>query len=351
MLSLCMIVKNEENNLQECLDRVKAYVDEMIIVDTGSSDRTKSIARSFTDKVFDFKWCDDFSAARNFSIEQASNDWVLILDGDEFITEFSVEAIKEFTQKEENAGRVGRIIRINRLETEFGEQKHSERINRIFNKNYFCYSGIIHEQVQARDKREYETVLLPIAAEHIGYTKEVVNRTNKIQRNIDLLKVDLDNHPNDPYMLFQLGKSYYMLQDYRTAADYFKKALVYPLNYKLEYVGDMIETLGYALINAGSYEDALKILKYADYYVNIPDFHFLLGLVYMNNGMFPQAIDEFLRCTSFSGGKAEGVTTYLPLYNIGVIHDVLGHRNESMQYYRKCGDYLPAVRRLKEQLN
>lgn len=87
MLSLCMLVKNEEQNLKNCLFKVKLLVDEIIIIDTGSTDNTKIIESEFTDKVYDFKWCNDFSIARNLSLLKATNYWVLILDGDEYCRE------------------------------------------------------------------------------------------------------------------------------------------------------------------------------------------------------------------------------------------------------------------------
>ena len=74
MLSLCMIVKNEEESLKNCLSKVSSFIEEIIIVDTGSTDNTKVIAAEFTDKVYDFKWCNDFSKARNYSISKASGE-------------------------------------------------------------------------------------------------------------------------------------------------------------------------------------------------------------------------------------------------------------------------------------
>jgi len=84
-ISLCMIVKNEEVTLAKCLGSILGLVDEIIIVDTGSTDRTKKIAASFTDKIFDFKWVDDFSAARNYSYSKASMDYILWLDADDVL--------------------------------------------------------------------------------------------------------------------------------------------------------------------------------------------------------------------------------------------------------------------------
>ena len=101
-ISLCLIVKNEENNLKKCLKNAKEYADEIIIVDTGSSDNTKIIAKEFTDKIYDFVWCDDFSKARNFSFDQSTCDYCMWLDADDFLTEKSVKAIIEWknSQKE-----------------------------------------------------------------------------------------------------------------------------------------------------------------------------------------------------------------------------------------------------------
>ena len=93
-LSLCMIVKNEEKFLEQCLCSLQALVDEIIIVDTGSTDKTKDIARKFTQKVFDFAWCDDFSAARNESLKYATGDWILVLDADETIAVKDHQALR-----------------------------------------------------------------------------------------------------------------------------------------------------------------------------------------------------------------------------------------------------------------
>ena len=84
-ISLCMIVKNEEDTLRRCIRSVKDIADEVIIVDTGSTDKTKEIAKELTDHVYDFEWIDDFSAARNFAYSKATKDYILILDADDVL--------------------------------------------------------------------------------------------------------------------------------------------------------------------------------------------------------------------------------------------------------------------------
>ena len=92
-ISLCMIVKNEEMVLSRSLESIKDIVDEIIIIDTGSTDKTKEIARQYTDKVYDFKWTQDFSQARNYSFSKATKDYQMWLDADDIITEENKEKI------------------------------------------------------------------------------------------------------------------------------------------------------------------------------------------------------------------------------------------------------------------
>ena len=103
-ISLCMIAKNEEKFLEQCLNSVKGLVDEIIIVDTGSSDKTKEIAAKFTDKIYDFEWCNDFSAARNKSLRYAASDWIFVLDADETIAKEDHSKIKSVINSTDAVG-------------------------------------------------------------------------------------------------------------------------------------------------------------------------------------------------------------------------------------------------------
>lgn len=98
-ISLCMIVKNEENTLAACLHSVRDAVDEIVIVDTGSSDGTKATASRFTDKIFDFEWIDDFAAARNYAYEQATMDYILWLDADDVVLPGDIEKLMRLKEE------------------------------------------------------------------------------------------------------------------------------------------------------------------------------------------------------------------------------------------------------------
>lgn len=99
MISLCMIVRDEEKHLGRCLASVSGLVNEIIIVDTGSKDRTNEVARQFNSKILYYNWTDDFAAARNFGLEQAKGEWILVLDGDEYLEESTAHRISALTDR------------------------------------------------------------------------------------------------------------------------------------------------------------------------------------------------------------------------------------------------------------
>lgn len=354
MISLCMIVKNEEDNLLKCLSSVSSLVDEIIILDTGSTDKTKEIAFRFTDKIYDYEWDNNFAEARNQSISYAKNDWILVLDADEVVQGFDEEDITTFVNNS-SIENIGRIKRFNTIDRNGEIKTYIERVNRLFNKNIYRYNGKVHEQLMRveKEKRMGSMTAVNIEINHIGYTNEIIKKTNKIERNINLLKEMLKDEPNDIYLLYQLGKSYFMNGNYAEAYNYFKKAIKRTTknDFFLEYIEDLIESYGYTLINLGKYAEALELEKYEKYYKYKVDFIFLKALIYMNNGKFQKSAELFLDCLEMKEGSIQGVNSYLALYNVGVIFECLGFLNEASEYYKLCGNYEPALKRVKSLSN
>lgn len=345
MISVCMIVKDEGKVLEKCLDSIKAYDYEIIIVDTGSKDNTKEIALKYTNNVFDFHWCNDFSKARNFSIDKASNDFILILDADEIITDLDKLKLEEFTKG--NHEKVGRILRKNEYSRNNNKFIYREYVNRFFNKTKYKYTGTIHEQIVRKDNKPYDTHNLPLVLEHFGYDREELNRKNKVARNIKMLEEALKRNGKDPYIYYQLGKSFYLEEKFTEAKVNFEEALTFDLDTKLEYVQDLVESYGYSLINMGEYQDAMKFLNLYEEFKKSADFIFLIALIYMNNGLFDEAISEFKKAKKIKDCKMDGVNDYLANYNIGVILECLGNKHEALKYYNMCIGYENALRRIE----
>lgn len=362
MLSVCIITKNEEKNIGHCLQCLKPYGFEIIVVDTGSTDRTKEIALQYTDKVYDFIWCDDFAVAKNFAVSKAENAYVMVIDSDEFLEEIDAEKLYQLINQ--HPDEVGRIRRRNVFARNGLQQENKEWINRIFSKEKFCYEGRIHEQVTAIDGSEYKTYQAPVVIKHTGYDLTPEERKKKAKRNFTLLIQELERLEREekdagrqeeqemdneqiPYILYQLGKSCYMAEEYEKACDYFSRGLSFDLNPKLEYVIDMVESYGYTLLNSGQAETALFFENIYEEFGNSADFQFLMGLIYMNNARFEQAVNEFLKATQHKTCRNKGVNSYSAYYNIGVIYECLGKKEEANRYYEKCGDYQPAKKRLE----
>lgn len=346
MVSICIIAKNEEANIERCLSSIASYDFEIVVVDTGSTDQTKEVAFKYTDFVYDFEWCNDFSAARNYSIDRATNKYVMIVDCDEYITDLNQDEL--FRSIKEHNNEVGRINIINTFWRNEEQLRIKDSISRLFNKENFKYQGRIHEQIVKKDGSNYDTYKIPIVLEHTGYDGDVAFIKEKTERNISLLLKDLEEIGEDPYVLYQLGKSYFMQGDYIEACTYFSRALEYDLDPQAEYVIDLVETYGYALLNCQEYTQALQFENIYQEFGNRPEFKFLMGLIYMNNGEFNQAIKEFYKATKHDYADTQGINTYKAFYNIGVIYQCLGDKKNATMYYNKCGDYPMAKKMLDE---
>ncbi|MGG7176589.1 glycosyltransferase [Clostridium paraputrificum] len=342
MISICMIVKNEGEILRRSLDELSKHNYEIIIVDTGSTDDTKKVALEYTKNIFDYSWDNNFSNARNFSISKATNSIVLIIDADEVVIDLDKKVLEKTIL--ENADKVGRILIRNEYVRNGKKQAYTGYINRLFNKELFEYEGNIHEQVVSRNKKPYKTFELPIKINHYGYSDKEIDRKNKTKRNIEMLRGELEKR-YDPYLLYQLGKSFYTEGNYMEAEINFKEALKFDLNNNLEYVEDLIESYGYTLINQAKYRESSEILKVYEYFKESADFIFLIGLIYMNNGYFFEAIREFENAKLLKRNKMDGVNSYLANYNIAVINECLGNFKEALLYYDLCGDYENAIER------
>lgn len=344
MISVCIITKNEKVNLERCLQKLKRYRFELVLVDTGSDDGSIQMARQYTESIYEFAWCDDFAKAKNFAISKAKNNMVLVIDSDEYLQNINIQEIEKQIHKFPKA--VGRIKRINQIKRGSEISESREYINRLFDRRYYRYQGKIHEQLVALDQKSYPTYITSIVIEHSGYLLSEEARLEKTQRNIRLLEIELKNNGPDPYILYQLGKSYFMMGEHQQACGYFTKALSFDLDPALEYVIDMVDCYGYAMLNSGQLRQALGLEGVYAEFGGSADFQFLMGLIYMNNEEYDNAIQEFLKAVRQKESRVKGVNSYLAYYNAGVIYECLGDKLKALELYKKCGEYGPAKKQM-----
>ncbi len=200
-LSVAMIVRDEADMLPGCLERLGAC--DLVVVDTGSKDSTKQLARAAGARVFDFPWCDDFSAARNFSIEQCTGDWVLVLDADERV---SKELWAQLEALPKSAGAATVLLR----NVQANGSVRDARLLRVFRRDPSVrYRYPIHEDlsesVTAYLTREgLEVVQLGGVLEHLGYARELMLAKGKRERDQRLLEKHLSADPANLYSHFKL---------------------------------------------------------------------------------------------------------------------------------------------------
>lgn len=280
-VSVCIIAKNEEQHIEQCLKKLLKYNMELIVADTGSTDRTKEIAAKYTDKLYDFEWCDDFSAARNFAVSKASNNWILILDCDEYVQEIDVAKLRACMQK--YARCVG-VVEIRNVYTDAGKETiQIDEVPRFFNKNFYEYRFRIHEQITPKksghfDEITLETFHLPIKVKHYGYDIPREEMLKKQQRNLELLRNSIGEAEGmDDYIYFQIGQSYYVLENFEKAIEAYDMCLEINRNPEKKFLSICLESYADCLIKIGDADNAYRLLDMNREYLKTTKLRYLFG--------------------------------------------------------------------------
>ncbi|MFH1761817.1 MAG: glycosyltransferase family 2 protein, partial [bacterium] len=240
-LSLCMIARDEEKNIGECLDSVKSFVDEIIVVDTGSRDRTVEIAKEYGAKVIETEWRNDFSYARNISLENAECGWILWLDADDRIPEESAESFKELKKQKRDRYFAFKVRNLKKV----GLGEDFCQVRMFPNDPDFRFERPVHEQIQISLLRKgLLKINLPVIILHTGYQCKELNK-EKAQRNREILLEDFKNNPDDLNYTAAIGDTYYITEDYSQAREWYNRAFNIP--YARNKQGDIFKQMPVAL--------------------------------------------------------------------------------------------------------
>ncbi|MCT2347580.1 glycosyltransferase [Bacillales bacterium AN1005] len=288
-VSLCMIVKNEENVLDRCLASVAHLVDEVIIVDTGSTDKTKEIASKYTSKLYDFEWVNDFSAARNYAAEHATGDWILVLDADEFIDE---ENYQEFLNGlEEDNGEFDTYgVKIINFTGLYGEKLVQNYHDRVYKNNKeIAYYRAIHEQLKGVDGQSLNGSIAKLSVFHSGYMNQTVAEKGKNERNKDLLDKEMQES-NNAFDYFNLGNEYYSQGEFEEALKAYTKAYNLKSSYQLSWVASTVIQIISVLIQLKRYNDAVNVIDDSiELYPGSFEMIFLKGEISFVRGQYDDA--------------------------------------------------------------
>ncbi|MEH1935599.1 MAG: tetratricopeptide repeat protein [Nostoc sp.] len=368
-LSLCMIVKNEAATLPKCLNSVRKVVDEMVVLDTGSIDRTPNIAQQLGAKVHHFKWCNDFSAARNAALKYVSGDWILVLDADETLTPAIVPQLREAIARDE-------YLLLNLVRHEVGaEQSPYSLVSRLFRNHpdiHFDrpYHALVDDSVSAILTKEphWQVGYLPgVALLHTGYQKSAIAQNNKYAKAATAMSGFLATHPNDPYVCSKLGALYVETGKISQGMELLRRGITvaeenYDILYELHYhLGIAYSRLQkspqaishyqaaiklpiYPMLKLGAYNNLGNLLKaagdfngaktaYATTLKIDPTFvvgHYNLAMIFKALGLFTDAIASYQNAIGLNPNYAEAYQ------NLGVVLLKVGNHQDSLTAFRKA---------------
>lgn len=341
-ISLCMIVKNEEEVLRECLNSVKDICDEIIIVDTGSSDKTKEIATEFTKKVFDFEWIDDFSAARNFSFSKATKDYILWLDADDVLLEEDQKKLNKL--KEELTGEADAISMLYHIAfDEYDNPSFSYRRFRLVKRERnFNWKGPVHEYLAVSGN----VISSDVAVTH--RKREKSTQRTPSERNIRIYEKRLESGevftPRDLFYYANELKDHGQLEK---AIQYYEQLLALEKGW----VEDRIQAcINMALCyrGLGNLEKEIDALvKTIHYDVPRPEVSCRIGDLYKERNIYKKAIMWYLLAIeadteSRLGFRQVAYSTWYPHMQLCVCFWKIGHDELAVEHNKKAKEYRPS---------
>jgi glycosyltransferase involved in cell wall biosynthesis len=334
-ISLCLIVRNEENTLARCLESFKPLVDEIIVVDTGSTDKTIKIAKKFTDKVFEFSWVDDFSAARNFSFSKATKDWVMWVDADDIIREKDAEKFLELKREVEPEVNTVMMKYITALDDN-GNEAFSFFRERIVRRS----SGAVWKE----PVHEYLAYLTPIKKVDIAILHKQEQKSERTDRNLRIYEAQKKLSTRGEYYyareLFYHGR-------FRESIKTFEKFLTRPdawvedkigallhigkcyiaLNLPVDAIGASLRSFSLAIPRA---ESVCQVAECFNKMGQIREAFFWYKLA--SSIEIPRDSNGFIQADYYN---------FIPLIECCVLADKLGLRAEAIEFNERAAKFKP----------
>lgn len=360
-VSLCMIVRNEEEYIEACLESAKNLVDEIIILDTGSSDRTKEICSCYTDKIYETEWQEDFSTARNLCISKASGDWILWMDADERLIVKDRKLLQKKLLKKRCKAYSVRMLHFMESVKEESKQYHVSHHIRLFQRSAgYQFQGIIHEKLIDRKGKELQPKEIADVIElyHYGYTE--LHLKEKSFRNLSLCLKAKEKDGEDPWLDYYIAAELYRLGDRKKSLEFINFSILGFLSrgkippsylYKLKY--DLLITSG----NLENVNDGIEraITLYPDYV----ELHFYRGIVLFRLKQYKEAVKAFSYCILLGEDNPNylikcGSGTFLAYYYMGESYIMYGEKEYALEAYKQAllyhADFLEADKRLEEHM-
>ncbi len=328
MLSLCMIVKNEIKYIEDCLKAIKPYVDEIIVADTGSTDGTIEILEKYDCQIYNFEWCNDYSKARNFAISKSTNNWVIILDADEQITDFNENQVNKIIKLNK-----GEVIGLIELRSFVGDASsvRTDQLPRLFNKKYYTFFRDIHEVPVPKFSFKEQYVNTGIKANHFGYLESTRSERGKNEKYLEDLQRSLSKK-YDPYIVHHLAGTYLNLKMFNEAITEADKILNDTHLANELYFSDVAIIKIKALSQLQKYQEALNMQTHFKYCQANDDYLYSMAYIFLKNNLFDTALDIY---TYLSNKKDLTISRLEAINGLASVNFEMGNYQEALNQYTK----------------
>jgi len=354
ILSLSMIVRDNERTIKACLESIRPWVDEMVVVDTGSVDRTPEIARDLGAKVFHFPWCDDFSAARNESIRHAQGEWIFWMDSDDTIDETSGRNLQALAHQPHDPKVLGYVMQVHCPGgSDEGDNDVTvvDHVKLFRNLPHLRFEGRIHEQIlPAIRAAEGEVGWTDFHVTHSGCDHSPAAQQRKRERDQRLLHLELAERPEHPFTLFNLGMTACDGQRHTEAVDYLERCL-HRSEASASYLPKAYALLTYSLRQTGRTDEAWRVChRGMELFPHDAELHFRLGNLHHEAGQLDEAIGVFQRVLELPTGERRfrsvdsGIQGAKAHFNIATICDKAGDHARAEAEWREVLQMAPRYR-------
>ena len=325
-LSLCMIVRDNETTLPATLEGIRPWVDEIVVVDTGSNDATQTIAEQFGARLFHFPWCDDFSAARNESLRRARGEWLFWMDSDDTIDELNGQKLRLIADGSHNPRTLGYVMQVRCPGPDGEGETVVDHVKLIRNHPELRFEFRIHEQVLPAIRRLGGLVVWTDAfVVHSGADHSEFGRCRKYERDLRILNFDLAERGERPFVLWNLGMTYADMEDHETAVGFLRRCIAVS-DPGESHLRKAYATLVGCLTRQGNPEQALTVCEAARHlFPNDRELMFRAGIVLHDLGRYEESIAAYRTTLStieerhFSSVDP-GIYGHKARHNLAVVH-------------------------------
>jgi GT2 family glycosyltransferase/tetratricopeptide (TPR) repeat protein/2-polyprenyl-3-methyl-5-hydroxy-6-metoxy-1,4-benzoquinol methylase len=352
-LSLCMIVRDNARTIRPCLESIRPWVDEMVVVDTGSKDETPLIAEQLGAKVFHFPWCDSFSAARNESLRHARGKWVFWMDSDDTIDADNGRRLRQLADTSTDQTILGYVVQVHCPGPE--EDGHADitavdHVKLFRNLPELRFDGRIHEQIIPAIRRlGGEIAWTDLFVVHSGYDHSPEGQRTKLERDLRLLHLELRERPEHPFTLFNLGMTCTDAHSYQEALDYLRRCI------KQSGEGESHVRKAYAYLvccheGLGQSEFAWEACQEGLHQFPLDaELRFRKATLLHKRGRLEEAVRAYLDLFQTSDERhfssvVAGITSFLARHNLALVYRDLGDLAREEQQWRLVVQEKPKYR-------